>query len=259
MSEINFDQGNSGDSAFGSQGRALQVLFDESIADGAVIHETWSHAWGRAVSYAWQSEENKQELLNDPHSVLAKFNYEPPAGVEVYVVDANSSEDQSINLKFSGNEVKYHPENLARGHYKAYLVNPETIQETDQQSSAGGNQVAFSLAQKGSSYLNRILKSEISPVNGWVELPEQGVIAKHPSGRLWWVTTENFEVENWPEGETFYAPMVDQFVSNEKVNPTFFKLASTIVMKLPPKPEGAHAPMALMDYDALGKIYPFTT
>lgn len=260
MSKINFNQGNSGDSAFGSFGQTLQVLFDESISDATVVHESWTHAWGRAVSYAWQSEENKNELLALPLKVLAKFNFNPPAGVDIIVVEANHSENKTITLYPSKGDVKYNHKNIECGYYKAYLVDIDSIKNTEKKSNNDGEQVSFKLAPiVKNDYFSSTLKSEISPVNGWIDMPVEGVIARHPSGKLWWITTEEIKLDEWPENKIFTAPMMDQFMANDASLPNFFKLGSTIVMKLPPKPDDEHTPMALMDYDALGKIYPFTT
>lgn len=250
---VNRVKASSGDSSFGSFGKTLQVLFDESITDANVVHETWSHAWGRAISYAWQSEENKNKLLANPTEVLARFNYALPAGVKLVVVEANKEETISI-AKESGN-LAYNPENLLS--YRAYLVDVESIKNTEEKASNGASQVEFKLHDVDSAdYFANTLKSDISPVNGWIDLPDQGVIAQHPSGRLWWVTKEDFFIDSWPTGEIFKAPMLDQFVDSE---PDFLQLASTIIMTLPPKPAIEDQTIALTDYDALGKIYPFSS
>jgi hypothetical protein len=254
MSEhVNRLKASAGDSSFGSFAKTLQVLFDESITDANVVHETWSHAWGRAISYAWQSEENKKRLLENPTEVLAQFNYALPAGVKLLVVEANKEE--TININKESGSLAYNPDNLLS--YRAYLVDVDSIKNTEEKASNGSDQVKFKLQDiNNDDYFANTLKSDISPVNGWIDLPDEGVIAKHPSGRFWWVTKKDFFIKSWPTGEIFNAPMLDQFIDSE---PDFLQLASTIIMTLPPKPGVENQTIALTDYDALGKIYPFSS
>ncbi|QPB85532.1 hypothetical protein CWC22_021210 [Pseudoalteromonas rubra] len=242
-----------GDTAFGSFSGSLQVLFDESVLDGASVHESWSHAWGRAVAYAWESEQNKEMLLSNPVAVLAMFNFTLPAGVELQVVDANRSEEQSITIAATETELQYQRQNLKPGYFKAYLVDPETIVPSPEHGF-----VDFKLVSAdNSSYFSTTKKWTDVPVNGWVEIPGSGVIVKHPSGRLWFVTTEEIAEDSAEWSNTRTSQMLDDFVSS---NPSFLNLGSTVIMKLPPKPEEQQdVAMSLMDYDALGKIYPFTT
>ncbi|TMP28419.1 hypothetical protein CWB99_11935 [Pseudoalteromonas rubra] len=242
-----------GDTAFGSFTGSLQVLFDESILNGAASHESWSHAWGRAVAYAWEKEENKAALLHDPALVLSMFNYKLPAGVNLKVVDANRHEDQSVVIEATSSNLQYQRDNLKPGYFKAYLIDPGTIVPSQEQGY-----VTFSLVSTdNASYFNVTKKWSDVPVNGWVDIPATGVIVKHPSGRLWYITTEEIP-ENSPQwSASQFSQMMDDFIHS---NPSFLNLGSTVIMKLPPKPEEQQdVAMSLMDYDALGKIYPFTT
>ncbi|MBE0370760.1 MULTISPECIES: hypothetical protein [Pseudoalteromonas] len=242
-----------GSSAFGSFSHTLQVLFDEALLDGTAAHESWSHAWGRAVAYAWESQENKSLLLEKPLDVLAKFNYVPPAGVDIRVIDANRDDDISFTIEKNEKKVSYSKSNLASGRFKAYLVDAKTVIADTENDGF----VSFSLV----SECNDLYKNETKvwndiPVNGWVSVPSTGLVVKHPSGNLWFVTTEEIATpKSIDEAKSIVSQTMDEYISS---NPAYLNLSSTIIMKLPPAPEKS-SNMALMDYDALGKIYPFTT
>ena len=43
--------------------------------------------WGRIIAQAWSDEDFKQALIDDPHSVLAEYGIDVPAGVAINVVE----------------------------------------------------------------------------------------------------------------------------------------------------------------------------
>lgn len=47
----------------------------------------WQKQWGLLVAKAWSDDDLKQRLIADPAAVLEEFGIEPPAGIELRVVE----------------------------------------------------------------------------------------------------------------------------------------------------------------------------
>jgi len=282
--------------AFGSRFGYLQALFDEKINDADVANNLWANAWGRAVAYAWESEAQKRELLEDPDSVLQKVaQYSTPDGLKLIVIDANAETKISIIRKETNESTKvgftdYNNPFGGEVYYPVLIKNVNLAEDK--------HKVLFEFEGKdGEGKLTNAEKfKEISghnpyPINGWVNIPREGMVGFGPDGGPFWVTTEdefnkvydngNFNPENYEK--TGIAPTVTQYLNIPKGDrvhlnwdhdkgelvveeldddrkPSYFRLASTIIMTLPPQPENAvKSATSLIEYGALGKIYPFTT
>ncbi len=223
----------------GAYYKPYQILFDENIISGEQSHASWQQAWGRAIAYAWKSEENEKELIDSPHNVLAKFNYYMPDGNQLKVIRANDAVD-SVYLGKKAGELSYKSSNNS---FCAYKIISDISAQAD-------GLVKFSISDKADDVMAQY------PVNGWVAVPPSGLVVKLNDGE-YWVTKEKLTKEAI-NGNEFTGMPIDQMLSDENA-PDHYRLGSTIIMALPPKPAGEDQVSAMMDYDALGKTYPFTT
>lgn len=279
--------------AFGTQFGPLQAIFDEKITDGEVEHTLWMNAWGRAIAYAWECDEHKEKLLKNPTEVLYELaQYNLPEGIKLIVIEANKQ--QTITLERTEatgeSEVKYQqyrPKKLYSNETKTSNLQayPVTIHKSD------SDKINFSLNDMGTKAIAEF------PINGWVQIPDEGLLVEDAEENYFWITTpkniqkreqlikdkqelpavlsiNQFLTANTLQGYQEVNPIPAQggrldYKDNGDITfspmdldyqPPYFRLASTIIMTLPPKPDESEQDklIGLREYAALGKIYPFT-
>ncbi|WP_281558481.1 hypothetical protein [Thalassomonas sp. RHCl1] len=281
--------------AFGTQFGPLQAIFDEKITDGEVEHTLWMNAWGRAIAYAWECDEHKKRLLENPTEVLYELaQYNLPDGIKLIVIEANKKQTITLERTEAKGESKvnyeqYRPKNIYREEKKVSNLSAYPITINNKSDVAKG--IDFSLNEVGTETIPEY------PINGWVKIPAEGLIVEDAEENYFWITTpENkqkreelikdklelptvlsinqFLTANTLQGYQDTNPIPDQgqrlqHKDNGDIvfspmdldyQPPYFRLASTIIMTLPPKPDESEQDklIGLREYAALGKIYPFT-